>query len=189
MPPKAKVRKEDILNAAVSLVREGSVQALNARNIAAALHCSTQPVFSNFATMAQLQRAVEAAAYERYLGYLQDDAKSGRYPPYKAFGMAYIRFAKEEKELFKLLFMCDREKKEKALTPDGEASIGLIMQANGISREKAQLMHLEMWAFVHGIATMLATNFLTLEWDLIGSMMSDVYQGVRARHISKEERK
>ena len=32
----------------------------------------------------------------------------GKYPPYKASGMAYIRFAKEEKELFKLLFMRDR---------------------------------------------------------------------------------
>ena len=32
----------------------------------------------------------------------------GKYPPYKASGIAYIQFAKEEKELFKLLFMRDR---------------------------------------------------------------------------------
>ena len=32
---------------------------------------------------------------------------TGKYLPYKANGMVYIRFAREEKELFKLLFMYD----------------------------------------------------------------------------------
>ena len=50
MPPKVKITKEDIINAAVSLVRENGADALNARTVASLLGCSTQPVFSNFAT-------------------------------------------------------------------------------------------------------------------------------------------
>ncbi len=189
MPPRVKITKEDIIKTAVELVRAGGEQSINARAIAMALNCSTQPVFSNFSTMDELQKAVVDAAYLRYLGFLKKEAESGKYPKYKAFGMAYIRFAKEEKELFKLLFMCDRKGGELTPTLDFEASIQMIMQANGISREKAERMHLEMWTCVHGIGAMLATSFLTLEWELISNMLSDVYQGIRARHLSEEHKK
>ena len=184
MPPKVKITREEIINVAVELVRASGDGALNARAIATALNCSTQPVFSNFATMEKLREAVIVAAYERYLGFIQNEIESERYPQYKAFGMAYVRFAKEERELFKFLFMRDRTGEDLSPPPDFEASVNIIMNANGVTREAAQLMHLEVWSCVHGIGVMLATSFLPLEWELIGDMMSDVYQGIRARHVS-----
>lgn len=186
MPPRVKVTKEAIVNAAVDIVRRDGVQGLNARTVASVLQCSTQPVFSNFATMEDLQQATLTAAYEVYLNFLKQEAERGEYPQYKSFGMAYVRFAKEEKELFKFLFMCDREGKGLTPTPDFDASVKMIIKSNGISRERATLMHLEMWTCVHGIGTMLATSFLSLEWDLVSTMLTDVYQGVRARHLMEE---
>ena len=100
MPPKVRITKEEILQAAVAFVRENGAQALNARAIATALDCSTQPLFSNFATMEELKTATVAAAYELYLNFINREAESRKYPQYKAFGMAYVRFAMEEKELF-----------------------------------------------------------------------------------------
>jgi AcrR family transcriptional regulator len=181
MPPKIKITKQDIINTAIGLVRASGDGAINARAIASALNCSTQPIFSNFESMEDLERSVFAAAYEKYLGFITEELKSEKYPPYKAYGMAYIRFAKEEKELFKLIFMCDRQGEENTPSPDFEASVEMIMQANGCDREKAMLLHLEMWACVHGIATMMATSFLELDFELISGMVSDVYQGLRMR--------
>ncbi len=186
MPPKVKITKEDIIKTAVELVRANGERSINARAIAAALNCSTQPVFSNFATMDKLQEAVIVAAYDRYLGFLKSEVESGRYPPYKAFGMAYIRFAKEEKELFKRLFMRDRTGEDLSPSPDFEESVQMIMKANGVTAEKARLMHLEMWSCVHGIGVMIATSFLPLEWEMISDMLTDVYQGIRVRHLSEE---
>lgn len=186
MAPRVKVTKESIVNVAVEIVRRDGAQGLNARTVASALHCSTQPVFSNFVTMEDLQQATLTAAYEIYLDFLKHEAERGEYPQYKAFGMAYVRFAKEEKELFKLLFMCDREGKDLTPTPDFDASIEMIMNANGVTRDVATLMHLEMWTCVHGIGTMLATSFLSLEWELVSDMLTDVYQGIRARHLTEE---
>lgn len=186
MPPKVKITKEDIVKTAIELVRSSGADAINARAIASALNCSTQPIFSNFASMEELQKATVSAAYEIYLDFLKSEAEIGKYPPYKSFGMAYIRFAKEEKELFKLLFMCDRNGEALTPSPDFEASIQMIMNANGITKEKASLMHLEMWTCVHGIGTMLATSFLTLDWELISNVLTDVYQGIRTRHLSEE---
>ena len=187
MPPKVKITKEDIIKTAIELVRREGTGALNARAIADALSCSTQPIFSNFETMDELQKAMVAAAYGRYLGLIQSEIKSEKYPPYKAFGMAYIRFAQEEKELFKLLFMRDRTGEDLSPSPDFEESVQMIMQTNGLPRETAMLMHLEMWSCVHGVATMLVTSFLSLDDELISRILSDVYRGVRARHTKENE--
>lgn len=183
MPPKVKVSKDAIIDAAVELVRSNGPQALNARNLAAALRCSTQPVFSNFATMDQLRQAVTRRAYLLCREYMRQDVESGIYPRYKANGMAYIRFAKEEPELFKLLYMCDRagatvpEESEK-----NDEMEAIVHENTGLAGEKVQLFHLEMWAYVHGIAAMFATGFLTLEWELVSRMMTDVYQGLRKQY-------
>ena len=183
MPPKVKITKEDIINSAIEIIRKDGEVSVNARSIAKHLNCSTQPIFSNFATMEELQKEILAQSHNIYLSFLESEAKSGKYPRYKAFGMAYIRFAKEEKNLFKMLFMCDRSGKELSSTEDFETSVNMIMEANEVNRETASLMHLEMWTFVHGIASMLATSFLNLEWELVSNMLTDAYLGIRKHHI------
>ena len=188
MPPKVKITKEDIIKTSLELVRRNGTNALNARAIAAELNCSTQPVFSNFATMDELQKAALDAAYGTYLDFIKSEVESGIYPPYKAFGMAYVRFAKDEKELFKFLFMRDRTDEDISPSPDFEESVQMIMSANRVSKEVAYLIHLELWACVHGIGTMLATSYLELEWDLISGMLTDVYQGVCARYAGNGDK-
>lgn len=186
MAPRVKITKKEIIETAISLVRKEGSEAVNARSIAAELGCSTQPIFSNFATMEELHSALIEEVYGIYFSFLQNEVQGRKYPEYKAFGMAYTRFAREEKELFKLLFMCDKTTREQMPSTDFNASIEMIMKANGISRERAILVHLEMWACVHGIGTMLATSYLDLDEELISQMLSDVYQGVRAS-ITKEK--
>lgn len=188
MPPKIKITKKDIISTALRLIRENGVDALNARNVADALGCSTQPVFSNFTGMDELRAAVTEAAYNEYLSYLKREAESGEYPEYKSHGMAYIRFAKEEKELFRLLFMIDRTGEDTSPSSDFENSVQLIMKNTGLTHERASLMHLEIWSCVHGIGVMLATSFLSLERELISDMLTDVYQGIKARHLSEENK-
>ena len=188
MPPKIKVTKENIIETALMLVRSSGAASLNARSVAAALNCSTQPVFFNFETMEQLQKAVIEAAYGKYYGYLKAEAESGNYPKYKSYGMAYVRFAMEEKELFKLLFMRDRSQEDISIPVDFDEAVEMIMKYNDVTRDEATLMHLECWSCVHGIATMIATSFLTLEWELVNNMITDVYQGIRQRRLSGENK-
>ena len=183
MPPKVRIQKDDVIRAAVDLVRRSGSNALNARDLATALHCSTQPIFSNFPSMEALRTAVVEAADALSQQYMVDEIQSKRYPPYKATGMAYIRFAKEERELFRLLYMRDRSREyvpeETALSHQMEA---MVQDNTGLVSDNAKLFHLEMWAWVHGIATMVATGFLELDQELISHMMTDVYQGLKKRH-------
>ena len=183
MPPKVKVTREDIVNTAVDIVREAGVASLNARTVAAQLGCSTQPIFSNFATMDELRAVVIQQAYALYQEYVRREMECGEYPPYKAGGMAYIRFAKEEKELFKLLYMCDRSGENVPSESQSFTQMTDIVRHNtGADEDTARLFHLEMWAYVHGIATMFATNYLDLEWELVSRMLTDAYLGMRKQY-------
>jgi AcrR family transcriptional regulator len=183
MPPKVKVTKEDIVNTAVTIVRNSGEQAINARIIASALNCSTQPIFSNFASMQELRLAVVEKADQLCREYVQREVESGKFPPYKASGMAYIHFAEEEKELFKLLYMRDRTNE---IIPEsselGDQMESIVQSNTGLNKENAKLFQLERWAYVHGIATMAATGFVRLDWELASRMLTDAYQGLRKQY-------
>ena len=183
MPPKANRTKADIIAAAVEIVRESGAQALNARTLAAKLGCSTQPIFSHFSGMEQLRFAVGQQAEAICRQYMQREIENGAYPTYKATGMAYIRFAKEEKELFQLLYMRDRSEETYSPALDfGEEIETLVQQNTGLDAQTVKLFHLEIWACVHGIATMFATGFVDLPWELVSKMLTDTYQGLRKQY-------
>ena len=183
MPPKVKITRDEIVSSAVNIVRIAGEGALNARSLATSLGCSTQPIFSNFESMEELFDAVRVSAYSIYSRFIDEELKGGDHPPYKAYGVAYIRFARAERELFKLLFMCDRNGKEAMPTADYNEAVEMIMSANQIDKETATLIHLEVWSATHGIATMIVTSFLELDESLIFRILSDIYHGVRGQHI------
>lgn len=51
MPPRAKITKEMVIDAAFEVARETGAENINARTVATKLNCSTQPVMYHFATI------------------------------------------------------------------------------------------------------------------------------------------
>lgn len=179
MPRKFMFTREEIVAAALQLVRERGAGAVTARALGQRLGCSAKPIFGLFESMEQVQQAVLAAANAQYQQNLQQSMAAGKYPPYKASGMAYIQFAREEKELFKLLFMRDRsgeqihENKEE-LRP----LLQLLQSKLSLTEQEAYLFHLQMWVYVHGIATMIATNYLNWDDAFVSRALSLAYRGM-----------
>lgn len=189
MPPKARITKEEIVSAALDLVRDEGALALNARAVAKRLGCSTQPVFSSFAKMEDLRADIIVAAKCLYQEYIRRGMEDPNYPPYKSSGMAYIRFAKEERELFRLLFMRDRNQKEMDEEKDDISQfVKLLSETTGMSEDDAFMFHIEMWIYVHGIATMIVTSYLDWDWETISTVMSDGYLGLKLRYENREEK-
>lgn len=187
MPPKAKFSKDEIVGAALELVRAKGAQGLTARALGEKLGSSARPIFTVFQSMEEVRGEVLKAADLLYQSYLKKDMAGGAYPPYKASGMAYIRFAKEEAELFKLLFMRDRsqekiEEQREALRP----LLELIQKGTGLSLDDAYLFHLEMWIYVHGIATMIATAYLDWDMEFVSRAITDGYLGLKHRYCGEE---
>ena len=174
MPRSYMFTKEQVLDAAIELTREKGFSAVSARSLGEQLGTTSRPIFSHFENMADVQKGIIGAANKLYQSFREEEIASG---------IAYIRFAKEEKELFKLLFMRDRSGEQIKENPEEmEALIGLIAKQVNIDKEAARFFYLEMWAYTHGIASMIATGFY--EWDepLASRALTDVYEGLKHRY-------
>lgn len=186
MPPKFKFTRGQIVAAALEVTRKNGITGLTARGLAAELGSSAKPIFGLFQNMEEVQREVVSAANTLYQSYIKKGMADNKFPPYKASGIAYIQFAKEEKELFKLLFMRDRtDEKIEENREEIRPILDLIMKNLGIDENEAYFFHLELWLYVHGIATMIATNYL--EWDIefIDKALTDAYQGLKNRYVTR----
>jgi len=182
MPPKVKNSKEEILNTALDIAKTEGEQGLNARSVAKALGCSTQPIYFNFGSMENLKKAVVEQAYGLYEDFIQNEIAKGKYTPYEATQIAYIRFAKKETQLFKLLFMSGNTPNAEENAADLAHYAGMIHEETGISRTESVYFHLEMWSCVHGIATMIATSRLSWDGKLITRLLSDIQEGLLTKY-------
>ncbi len=187
MPPKIKFTREEILNAAFAIAKDSGIGAITVRGIASKLKCSTCPIFTAFNNIDEVKVCVVKMANELYLSYLCSDDLVKKYPKYKAIGMGYIKFAKQEPQLFKMLFMCDKDSNFAKKDDSEFKEICYAISKNlSISIEQAKLFHLENWVLVHGIAVMVSTGYYIWTDEMISQVVSDVYLGLVERIRSKK---
>jgi len=181
MPPKAKFSKNEIIIAAIEVVKREGFDALTARSLAAELGSSPRPIFTVFDSMDEVQREVEEYARRIYENYEDEEMKE---LAFKGSGIGYIRFAMEQPRLFQLLFM-----KEKQSVPDienvlagidgyYEKILSSVQTSYGFSRETAKEIYIHMWIYSHGIASLLATNVCSFTAEQISDMLTDVCAGI-----------
>lgn len=181
MPPKIKFDRNAVVEAAFTIARRGGLDAVNARAVAAELGCSTQPLFREFESMEEIKLAVVLRALAVYRDYLAL-APSLSDKPYKGAGLAYIKLAREEPELFRLLFMCNREKTSLSEQPGDDTLNGvidLLVEKTGYSRDKATEFHRHIWFYVHGLATMLATRYLSISDEELNRLLTVEFTALR----------
>ena len=175
------ITREQIVQAACEIVSEVGMDGLNMRDLAKRCNCSTQPIYLSFANAEELKREVFKQIVARYNQYIADEIASNKYPEYKASGMAYIRFAKEQPQYFKYLFMRNRSHEttnEMATVFEREANRAMQY---GISHDVALAVHTHMWVYVHGIATICATGFLDWDWDTISNLLTEEFMAIKSR--------
>ncbi len=102
MPPKIRYTPERVLDAAYALVRASGPAALSARNVAAALGCSTAPVFTQFRSMDELHEAVIDRALAAFAAHV---ARGVHTDPLVAAGLGMVQFAADEPSLYAALFL------------------------------------------------------------------------------------
>ena len=117
MPPRTKIPKELIIKTAYDITKANGIENVTAKAISKQLNCSIQPIYWVFDTMDNLRNAIIHEAIKEYNNYLF--AEISNLSKYQAAGWNYIRFAKEQPNLFKLLFMTERQ----SGTPIGQSSL------------------------------------------------------------------
>ena len=181
MPAKKVITRERILQTAFEIVREKGMDALNMRELAKSCNCSTQPIYLSFSNAESLKAEVAKKITQEFNDFIEKQIALGEFPEYKSIGMGYIRFAAEEKQFFKYLFMRNRTEESDFEKASFDMSTFIIMKNLGLYHDEATKLHAEMWLFVHGIAAMLATGYQQWDEGTISAMLTDAYQGFISR--------
>lgn len=180
MPPKAKITKDMIINAAFEIARKNGAEEISARTVAEKLGTSTQPVMYHFATIAELKRATYAKADEFHTKYITEFDMSDVDIMHE-IGRRYIQFAAEEKNLFRFLFQSDFIAGNSIAgiidSEDAFPVAELMSKAMGIDIEKTKQVFLTIAMFAHGYASMLANNTLDYNEDVIMSHLELAFNG------------
>ena len=159
MPPSVRFSREAVLNAAYQLIRREGPAALNARSVAKELGGSTQPIFRLFTNMDDLKASVIEQALQDWKNKLRMRMQDSAFP-YLSIGMSYLIFARDEPELFKLLFMRDRVSDGSCTDYNVDFGIPLIEHAVGVDVSTARQLYERNWLYCHGLAVAIATKYI-----------------------------
>ncbi len=169
-----------VVDAAFEIAREAGAEAINAREVAKRLRCSTQPVMYHFATIEALKRA----AYDRAGHYHTEYLLRGRAPRegvMLGIGLNYIRFAREEGPLFRFLFQSGfvSEKSLPEMVDARELTpiLAAMQDAMGMSLQQTKEIFVTLALFVHGYASILANNSLEYDEERVKTQLERVYTG------------
>ncbi len=186
MPPKPTTDKEAILSAAISLVREQGMESVNARSIASILNCSTKPLFRIYKNMDALRQDVIVQLNIYYNTFME--ARMSDNNRLLSQGIAYIEFARQEKNIFNILFMnktCAGISIEEILDADwNQRSIMNAKEITGLSLENARSLFRDIWLYSHGIATQIVSDDINLPPEEVAQLLKNDF--IRFSIVMKE---
>lgn len=177
MARKESITIQRILNTAFTMTREEGFANVTARKLAARVECSTQPIFRVYKNMDELQEAIylqSAAFFQNYYSQYPKISKT----PFVNLGMAYIAFAREERHLFKLLFLSDVPYKKSMYELLNGGSGNVVYEIN-LARVSGcpdpSGLFMKMWIFIHGAACMSLTGDYDLADQQTQELLEETY--------------
>lgn len=178
MPPKPIISKQDIINAAIQLVRDDGMDCVNARSLASALTCSTKPLFRIYKNMEELKSDIIAELDAYYNSFME--CRMTENNRLLSQGIAYIEFARTEKMIFNTLFM-NRTMEGSSLQDIVHAewnrrSIENAQAITGLSIEKAEMLFINIWLYSHGIATQIVSNGIDISLDTVTELLNNAFK-------------
>ena len=187
MPPKARITREMIVDAAFQLVRKKGFERITAQAVAEELGCSTQPIMSHFKKVEDLRTAAAEKADQYHSSYLT--SMTGENPMLE-IGLNYIRFAREERNLFRLLFQSGGHSGtslwDSLASPELQPLLEIFSREAGISLMDAKKAFKALFLVVHGYASMFASNEMKYDETEIKEDLNLIFEGTAC---SLKERK
>lgn len=158
MPPKVKFTSDEIIEAAVKITRTKGIDAVTAREVGSTLGVSSRPLFTYFDTVEELKREVYLYAKNLYKEYVENGLKAEI--PFLGVGHQYLRFAKEEPNLYKYLFLTPPDGVRGGVMEGLKLSQDLaresLMRIYNMDADTADKYFRDLWLVAYGFTTMIA---------------------------------
>mgnify|MGYP004648860281 CR=1 FL=1 len=181
MPTNVRITKNMILDTAFDIARSGGLENVSNREIASRLGCSIRPIYYQFKNTDELKGELYAKIEKYFYTFLMDNMRDD-IPPYKQVGINYIRFAKEESHLFRILFMSETNLLPIGFVTKDEEDFRelakLIKFSTKLNDDDIKTFHVRMWLFTHGIASLVASNTVVFSDTQIEKLLSYEFQAL-----------
>lgn len=185
MPPSRKHSREEIIDTACGVIEKDGVDALNARRLASELNGSVQIIYNTFNTMDELNKEVYNRIYSKYSDVMLSANDEER--PYLAKGIAYVTFARDNPEFYKLLFMRKNNMNiEEFMNSDkvvDKSVISSIKKKFSLKEKDLVKFHEKVWIFSHGLSCLLATKTIYFSdkeiKDILVSTVNELFIGFK----------
>ena len=176
MPKKPTTTKEAMIDGAFRLIREKGHEALTVRNLASFLGCSTQPIMYQFPDTDVLKDLTYRKADSFHSEYILAGTDL------LDIGIRYIRFAKEEPQLFRFLFQSGRfsglSLEDLIMAPETAEVLAAVSPEEELSPEEAAAFFEPLVAVVHGYASLIANNAMKYDPDAIRNALIMIAEGI-----------
>lgn len=159
--------KKEILTAAQELFLEKGWEATSIRNIAERIEYSPATIYLYYKDKNDIVHALHQEGSKLLIAYFRDPASiEDPFERLKAMGRAYMRFAAENQEIYKLLFVMEEpmEHVESAADLDwmeGDRAFDLLMltvsdcQQHGYFQNmNTKYLSFVIWSTMHGLCTL-----------------------------------
>ncbi len=182
MPPRPRYTKEEITAAALALVREQGAENLTARELGKRLGSSSSPIFTVFSDMDALKAAVQQQAKACFDAYMATAEAFD--PAYKKRGMQWVKFAREEPKLFRLLFMQHKAQPQGFLPSLQDSAFGMEKDIAIITRDyhaspaQAERLFRQMWIYTYGLCVLCAEQVCSFTDAEIAKQLGEIFQGM-----------
>lgn len=165
MPSSPKIKKEDMLQAALKLVAKNGYAALNIKAVAKELGCSTAPISWQFGGMDGLRE--ELIPYvEQYVENTYYSQSKNEFATFEQRGKGTIDLALENPNLFRFLYTGERSQ---LLSTGFELHMDSLDAANlyrkmaemlGITPKQVMDFAMTMMVYTQGIGTLIASGIV-----------------------------
>lgn len=160
------IDKQKILDAAYKLAVKEGIEGLTARNIAKAVHCSTQPIYLEFSNMTDLRNQVlKRITTELRTNTLQQNFTGD---PLIDLDLSYIYFAKEHIGLFRAMFVDGKFGSQMISDTLMDLGIDKFKQqfdADQFSSERIRHIVITNWVSATGIAALQINQMVDFSQD------------------------
>lgn len=165
MPAIKELSKDYIVKVAVKMVNDKGWDSINARSLAKALKVSTKPLYRIYKNMDEIKSDIYkeiSCQYDEFITSRVDNKKA-----LITLCIAYVEFAQEYKNLFISLFLSNNLKwksLENVLDEKwNQSTIINLVNKHSYSFEEAKNLFMNMWLYANGLATLIATNEITID--------------------------
>lgn len=164
--------KEQIVNAAFEILREGGFSSVTTRKISLQAGCSTQMIYKWYANMEELKRDVIEKAILHLQSIIYSFHKIGN--PFSDNIMGYVYTAHVEPVLFKFVFIDNSTSvKLTDIIKNKRVTSNIRKSLRSEPCKKMQRTILDNWMYAHGLATLISSGIIPYEEEKIKRMLLD----------------